>query len=187
MYTSGGTASSHPIRDYNGPTENYYSELVSMMQLRYCTTLQYIDKAGVNSRSERAPAGGPSGYAARLLHAGDAQMVRGFAYELPVGYPDGYDYSTLKSVPSGLAGYELIDAECKRPPSSRTNCRGGSTIRPDGSAYDQGAGLASSRRLDSFAASPVIREDYSADQKLSHWKTAFEVNQQAVTASSRNV
>lgn len=51
MYTSGGTASSHPIRDYNGPTENYYS--IYMMQLRYCTTfLQYIDKAGVNSESE---------------------------------------------------------------------------------------------------------------------------------------
>ena len=53
MYTSGGTASSHPLRDYNGPTENYYS--IYMLQLRYCTTfLQYIDKAGVNSESERA-------------------------------------------------------------------------------------------------------------------------------------
>lgn len=41
MYTSGGTASSHPVRDYSGD-ENYYSAY--MLQLRYCTTfLQYID------------------------------------------------------------------------------------------------------------------------------------------------
>ncbi len=52
MYTSGGTASSHPVRDYSDD-ENYYSAY--MLQLRYCTTfLQYIDKAGVNSESERS-------------------------------------------------------------------------------------------------------------------------------------
>ena len=37
-----------------------------------------------------------------------------------------------------------------------------------------------------FAASPVHSEDYSADQKASHWKTAFQVNQQAVEALESN-
>ena len=108
MYTSGGTASSHPVRDYSDD-ENYYSAY--MLQLRYCTTfLQYIDKAGVNSESERARWRAEAHVLRAYYMLEMLKWFGAFAYE-PNGYPDDYDYSTLKKRTVWELA-ELIDAEC---------------------------------------------------------------------------
>ena len=182
MYTSGGTASSHPLRDYNGPTENYYS--IYMLQLRYCTTfLQYIDKAGVNSESERARW---RAEAHTLRAYSMLEMLKwfgAFAYE-PNGYPDGYDYSTLKKR-SVWELAELIDAECTA--AINTNELPWRIDNPsDVKRMTKALAWCIKSKAYLFAASPVHSEDYSADQKQSHWRTAFQVNQQAVEALESN-
>lgn len=102
-----------------------------------------------------------------------------FAYE-PNGYPDGYDYSTLKKR-SVWELAELIDAECTA--AINTNELPWRIDNPsDGKRMTKALAWCIKSKAYLFAASPVHSEDYSADQKLSHWKTAFEVNQQAVTA-----
>ena len=184
MYTSGGTASSHPIRDYktDAPAEDYYS--IYMMQLRYCTTfLQYIDKAGVNSESERARWRAEAHTLRAYYMLEMLKWFGAFAYE-PNGYPDGYDYSTLKKR-SVWELAELIDAECTA--AINTNELPWRIDNPsDGKRMTKALAWCIKSKAYLFAASPVHSEDYSADQKLSHWKTAFEVNQQAVTALESN-
>ena len=184
MYTSGGTASSHPIRDYktDAPVEDYYS--VYMLQLRYCTTfLQYIDKAGVNSESERARWRAEAHVLRAYYMLEMLKWFGTFAYE-PEGYPDNYDYSTLKKR-SVWELAELIDGECTA--AINTNEL---PWRIDNSSDAKRMTKALAWCIKSkaylFAASPVHSEDYSADQKASHWRTAFQVNQQAVEALESN-
>ena len=182
MYTSGGTASSHPLRDYNGPTENYYS--IYMLQLRYCTTfLQYIDKAGVNSESERARWRAEAHTLRAYYMLEMLKWFGAFAYE-PNGYPDGYDYSTLKKR-SVWELAELIDAECTA--AINTNELPWRIDNPsDVKRMTKALAWCIKSKAYLFAASPVHSEDYSADQKQSHWRTAFQVNQQAVEALESN-
>lgn len=182
MYTSGGTASSHPLRDYNGPTENYYS--IYMLQLRYCTTfLQYIDKAGVNSESERARWRAEAHVLRAYYMLEMLKWFGAFAYE-PNGYPDDYDYSTLKKRTVWELA-ELIDAECTA--AIDTNELPWRIDNPsDVKRMTKALAWCIKSKAYLFAASPVHSEDYSADQKASHWKTAFQVNQQAVEALESN-
>ena len=182
MYTSGGTASSHPLRDYNGPTENYYS--IYMLQLRYCTTfLQYIDKAGVNSESERARWRAEAHTLRAYYMLEMLKWFGAFAYE-PNGYPDDYDYSTLKKRTVWELA-ELIDAECTA--AIDTNELPWRIDNPsDVKRMTKALAWCIKSKAYLFAASPVHSEDYSADQKASHWKTAFQVNQQAVEALESN-
>lgn len=181
MYTSGGTASSHPVRDYSDD-ENYYSAY--MLQLRYCTTfLQYIDKAGVNSESERARWRAEAHVLRAYYMLEMLKWFGAFAYE-PNGYPDDYDYSTLKKRTVWELA-ELIDAECTAAIDTNEL-----PWRIDNSSDVKRMTKALAWCIKSkaylFAASPVHSEDYSADQKASHWKTAFQVNQQAVEALESN-
>lgn len=181
MYTSGGTASSHPVRDYSGD-ENYYSAY--MLQLRYCTTfLQYIDKAGVNSESERARWRAEAHVLRAYYMLEMLKWFGTFAYE-PNGYPDDYDYSTLKKRTVWELA-ELIDAECTA--AIDTNELPWRIDNPsDVKRMTKALAWCIKSKAYLFAASPVHSEDYSADQKASHWKTAFQVNQQAVEALESN-
>lgn len=181
MYTSGGTASSHPVRDYSGD-ENYYSAY--MLQLRYCTTfLQYIDKAGVNSESERARWRAEAHVLRAYYMLEMLKWFGVFAYE-PNGYPDDYDYSTLKKRTVWELA-ELIDAECTA--AIDTNELPWRIDNPsDVKRMTKALAWCIKSKAYLFAASPVHSEDYSADQKASHWKTAFQVNQQAVEALESN-
>ena len=181
MYTSGGTASSHPVRDYSGD-ENYYSAY--MLQLRYCTTfLQYIDKAGVNSESERARWRAEAHVLRAYYMLEMLKWCGAFAYE-PNGYPDDYDYSTLKKRTVWELA-ELIDAECTA--AIDTNELPWRIDNPsDVKRMTKALAWCIKSKAYLFAASPVHSEDYSADQKASHWKTAFQVNQQAVEALESN-
>ena len=181
MYTSGGTASSHPVRDYSGD-ENYYSAY--MLQLRYCTTfLQYIDKAGVNSESERARWRAEAHVLRAYYMLEMLKWFGAFAYE-PNGYPDDYDYSTLKKRTVWELA-ELIDAECTA--AIDTNELPWRIDNPsDVKRMTKALAWCIKSKAYLFAASPVHSEDYSADQKASHWKTAFQVNQQAVEALESN-
>ena len=181
MYTSGGTASSHPVRDYSDD-ENYYSAY--MLQLRYCTTfLQYIDKAGVNSESERARWRAEAHVLRAYYMLEMLKWFGAFAYE-PNGYPDDYDYSTLKKRTVWELA-ELIDAECTA--AIDTNELPWRIDNPsDVKRMIKALAWCIKSKAYLFAASPVHSEDYSADQKASHWKTAFQVNQQAVEALESN-
>lgn len=181
MYTSGGTASSHPVRDYSGD-ENYYSAY--MLQLRYCTTfLQYIDKASVNSESERARWRAEAHVLRAYYMLEMLKWFGAFAYE-PNGYPDDYDYSTLKKRTVWELA-ELIDAECTA--AIDTNELPWRIDNPsDVKRMTKALAWCIKSKAYLFAASPVHSEDYSADQKASHWKTAFQVNQQAVEALESN-
>ena len=181
LYTSGGTASSHPVRDYSGD-ENYYSAY--MLQLRYCTTfLQYIDKAGVNSESERARWRAEAHVLRAYYMLEMLKWFGAFAYE-PNGYPDDYDYSTLKKRTVWELA-ELIDAECTA--AIDTNELPWRIDNPsDVKRMTKALAWCIKSKAYLFAASPVHSEDYSADQKASHWKTAFQVNQQAVEALESN-
>lgn len=181
MYTSGGTASSHPVRDYSDD-ENYYSAY--MLQLRYCTTfLQYIDKAGVNSESERARWRAEAHVLRAYYMLEMLKWFGAFAYE-PNGYPDDYDYSTLKKCTVWELA-ELIDAECTA--AIDTNELPWRIDNPsDVKRMTKALAWCIKSKAYLFAASPVHSEDYSADQKASHWKTAFQVNQQAVEALESN-
>ena len=181
MYTSGGTASSHPVRDYSDD-ENYYSAY--MLQLRYCTTfLQYIDKAGVNSESERARWRAEAHVLRAYYMLEMRKWFGAFAYE-PNGYPDDYDYSTLKKRTVWELA-ELIDAECTA--AIDTNELPWRIDNPsDVKRMTKALAWCIKSKAYLFAASPVHSEDYSADQKASHWKTAFQVNQQAVEALESN-
>lgn len=181
MYTSGGTASSHPVRDYSGD-ENYYSAY--MLQLRYCTTfLQYIDKAGVNSESERARWRAEAHVLRAYYMLEMLKWFGAFDYE-PNGYPDDYDYSTLKKRTVWELA-ELIDAECTA--AIDTNELPWRIDNPsDVKRMTKALAWCIKSKAYLFAASPVHSEDYSADQKASHWKTAFQVNQQAVEALESN-
>lgn len=181
MYTSGGTASSHPVRDYSDD-ENYYSAY--MLQLRYCTTfLQYIDKAGVNSESERARWRAEAHVLRAYYMLEMLKWFGAFAYE-PNGYPDDYDYSTLKKRTVWELA-ELIDAECTA--AIDTNELPWRIDNPsDVKRMTKALAWCIKSKAYLFAASPVHSEDYSADQKASHWKTAFQVNQQAVEALESN-
>lgn len=181
MYTSGGTASSHPVRDYSDD-ENYYSAY--MLQLRYCTTfLQYIDKAGVNSESERARWRAEAHVLRAYYMLEMLKWFGAFAYE-PNGYPDDYDYSTLKKRTVWELA-ELIDAECTA--AIDTNELPWWIDNPsDVKRMTKALAWCIKSKAYLFAASPVHSEDYSADQKASHWKTAFQVNQQAVEALESN-
>ena len=181
MYTSGGTASSHPVRDYSCD-ENYYSAY--MLQLRYCTTfLQYIDKAGVNSESERARWRAEAHVLRAYYMLEMLKWFGAFAYE-PNGYPDDYDYSTLKKRTVWELA-ELIDAECTA--AIDTNELPWRIDNPsDVKRMTKALAWCIKSKAYLFAASPVHSEDYSADQKASHWKTAFQVNQQAVEALESN-
>ncbi len=181
MYTSGGTASSHPVRDYSDD-ENYYSAY--MLQLRYCTTfLQYIDKAGVNSESERARWRAEAHVLRAYYMLEMLKWFGTFAYE-PNGYPDDYDYSTLKKRTVWELA-ELIDAECTA--AIDTNELPWRIDNPsDVKRMTKALAWCIKSKAYLFAASPVHSEDYSADQKASHWKTAFQVNQQAVEALESN-
>ena len=181
MYTSGGTASSHPVRDYSDD-ENYYSAY--MLQLRYCTTfLQYIDKAGVNSESERARWRAEAHVLRAYYMLEMLKWFGAFAYE-PNGYPDDYDYSTLKKRTVWELA-ELIDAECMA--AIDTNELPWRIDNPsDVKRMTKALAWCIKSKAYLFAASPVHSEDYSADQKASHWKTAFQVNQQAVEALESN-
>ena len=181
MYTSGGTASSHPVRDYSDD-ENYYSAY--MLQLRYCTTfLQYIDKAGVNSESERARWRAEAHVLRAYYMLEMLKWFGAFAYE-PNGYPDDYDYSTLKKRTVWELA-ELIDAECTA--ATDTNELPWRIDNPsDVKRMTKALAWCIKSKAYLFAASPVHSEDYSADQKASHWKTAFQVNQQAVEALESN-
>lgn len=181
MYTSGGTASSHPVRDYSGD-ENYYSAY--MLQLRYCTTfLQYIDKAGVNSESERARWRAEAHVLRAYYMLEMLKWFGAFTYE-PNGYPDDYDYSTLKKRTVWELA-ELIDAECTA--AIDTNELPWRIDNPsDVKRMTKALAWCIKSKAYLFAASPVHSEDYSADQKASHWKTAFQVNQQAVEALESN-
>lgn len=181
MYTSGGTASSHPVRDYSDD-ENYYSAY--MLQLRYCTTfLQYIDKAGVNSESERARWRAEAHVLRAYYMLEMLKWFGAFAYE-PNGYPDDYDYSTLKKRTVWELA-ELIDAECTA--AIDTNELPWRIDNPsDVKRMTKALAWCIKSKAYLFAASPVHSEDYSVDQKASHWKTAFQVNQQAVEALESN-
>lgn len=181
MYTSGGTASSHPVRDYSDD-ENYYSAY--MLQLRYCTTfLQYIDKAGVNSESERARWRAEAHVLRAYYMLEMLKWFGAFAYE-PNGYPDDYDYSMLKKRTVWELA-ELIDAECTA--AIDTNELPWRIDNPsDVKRMTKALAWCIKSKAYLFAASPVHSEDYSADQKASHWKTAFQVNQQAVEALESN-
>ena len=181
MYTSGGTASSHPVRDYSDD-ENYYSAY--MLQLRYCTTfLQYIDKAGVNSESERARWRAEAHVLRAYYMLEMLKWFGAFAYE-PNGYPDDYNYSTLKKRTVWELA-ELIDAECTA--AIDTNELPWRIDNPsDVKRMTKALAWCIKSKAYLFAASPVHSEDYSADQKASHWKTAFQVNQQAVEALESN-
>lgn len=181
MYTSGGTASSHPVRDYSDD-ENYYSAY--MLQLWYCTTfLQYIDKAGVNSESERARWRAEAHVLRAYYMLEMLKWFGAFAYE-PNGYPDDYDYSTLKKRTVWELA-ELIDAECTA--AIDTNELPWRIDNPsDVKRMTKALAWCIKSKAYLFAASPVHSEDYSADQKASHWKTAFQVNQQAVEALESN-
>ena len=181
MYTSGGTASSHPVRDYSDD-ENYYSAY--MLQLRYCTTfLQYIDKAGINSESERARWRAEAHVLRAYYMLEMLKWFGAFAYE-PNGYPDDYDYSTLKKRTVWELA-ELIDAECTA--AIDTNELPWRIDNPsDVKRMTKALAWCIKSKAYLFAASPVHSEDYSADQKASHWKTAFQVNQQAVEALESN-
>ena len=181
MYTSGGTASSHPVRDYSDD-ENYYSAY--MLQLRYCTTfLQYIDKAGVNSESERARWRAEAHVLRAYYMLEMLKWFGAFAYE-PNGYPDDYDYSTLKKRTVWELA-ELIGAECTA--AIDTNELPWRIDNPsDVKRMTKALAWCIKSKAYLFAASPVHSEDYSADQKASHWKTAFQVNQQAVEALESN-
>ena len=181
MYTSGGTASSHPVRDYSDD-ENYYSAY--MLQLRYCTTfLQYIDKAGVNSESERARWRAEAHVLRAYYMLEMLKWFGAFAYE-PNGYPDDYDYSTLKKRTVWELA-ELIDAECTA--AIDTNELPWRIDNPsDVKRMTKALAWCIKSKAYLFAASPVHSEDYSADQKASHWKTAFQVIQQAVEALESN-
>lgn len=181
MYTSGGTASSHPVRDYSDD-ENYYSAY--MLQLLYCTTfLQYIDKAGVNSESERARWRAEAHVLRAYYMLEMLKWFGAFAYE-PNGYPDDYDYSTLKKRTVWELA-ELIDAECTA--AIDTNELPWRIDNPsDVKRMTKALAWCIKSKAYLFAASPVHSEDYSADQKASHWKTAFQVNQQAVEALESN-
>lgn len=181
MYTSGGTASSHPVRDYSDD-ENYYSAY--MLQLRYCTTfLQYIDKAGVNSESERARWRAEAHVLRAYYMLEMLKWFGAFAYE-PNGYPDDYDYSALKKRTVWELA-ELIDAECTA--AIDTNELPWRIDNPsDVKRMTKALAWCIKSKAYLFAASPVHSEDYSADQKASHWKTAFQVNQQAVEALESN-
>ena len=181
MYTSGGTASSHPVRDYSDD-ENYYSAY--MLQLRYCTTfLQYIDKAGVNSESERARWRAEAHVLRAYYMLEMLKWFGAFAYE-PNGYPDDHDYSTLKKRTVWELA-ELIDAECTA--AIDTNELPWRIDNPsDVKRMTKALAWCIKSKAYLFAASPVHSEDYSADQKASHWKTAFQVNQQAVEALESN-
>ena len=181
MYTSGGTASSHPVRDYSDD-ENYYSAY--MLQLRYCTTfLQYIDKAGVNSESERARWRAEAHVLRAYYMLEMLKWFGAFAYE-PNGYPDDYDYSTLKKRTVWELA-ELIDAECTA--AIDTNELPWRIDNPsDVKRMTKALAWCIKSKAYLFAASPVHSEDYSADQKALHWKTAFQVNQQAVEALESN-
>ena len=181
MYTSGGTASSHPVRDYSDD-ENYYSAY--MLQLRYCTTfLQYIDKAGVNSESERARWRAEAHVLRAYYMLEMLKWFGAFAYE-PNGYPDDYDYSTLKKRTVWELA-ELIDAECTA--AIDTNELPWRIDNPsDVKRMTKALAWCIKSKAYLFAASPVHSEDYSADQKASHWRTAFQVNQQAVEALESN-
>ena len=181
MYTSGGTASSHPVRDYSDD-ENYYSAY--MLQLRYCTTfLQYIDKAGVNSESDRARWRAEAHVLRAYYMLEMLKWFGAFAYE-PNGYPDDYDYSTLKKRTVWELA-ELIDAECTA--AIDTNELPWRIDNPsDVKRMTKALAWCIKSKAYLFAASPVHSEDYSADQKASHWKTAFQVNQQAVEALESN-
>ena len=181
MYTSGGTASSHPVRDYSGD-ENYYSAY--MLQLRYCTTfLQYIDKASVNSESERARWRAEAHVLRAYYMLEMRKWFGAFAYA-PIGYPDDYAYSTLKKRTVWELA-ELIDAECTA--AIDTNELPWRIDNPsDVKRMTKALAWCIKSKAYLFAASPVHSEDYSADQKASHWKTAFQVNQQAVEALESN-
>ena len=181
MYTSGGTASSHPVRDYSDD-ENYYSAY--MLQLRYCTTfLQYIDKAGVNSESERARWRAEAHVLRAYYMLEMLKWFGAFAYE-PNGYPDDYDYSTLKKRTVWELA-ELIDAECTAA-IDKNELPWRIDNPSDVKRMTKALAWCIKSKAYLFAASPVHSEDYSADQKASHWKTAFQVNQQAVEALESN-
>lgn len=184
LYTGGASATSHPMRDYktDPPAEDYYS--IYMLQLRLCTTfLKYIDKAGVNSESERARWRAEA-HVLRAYYM--LEMIKWFgvfAYE-PDGYPDDYDYSTMQKR-SVWQLAELIDAECTAAINTAEL-----PWRIDNAAEAKRMTKALAWCIKSkaylFAASPVHSEDFSADQKKEHWRTAYNVNRQAVEALEAN-
>lgn len=184
MYTSGGTATSHPIRDYktDEPKQDYYS--IYMLQLRQCTTfLQYIDKAGVKTEGERARWRAEAHVLRAYYMLEMLKWFGSFAYE-PNGYPKEYDYTTMKKR-SVWELAELIDAECTAAINTNElpwRIDNASDVK----RMTKALAWCIKSKAYLFAASPVHSEDYSADQKLSHWRTAFQANQQAVEALESN-
>ena len=178
LYTGGASATSHPLRD----EKDYYGDY--MLRLRLCTTfLQYIDKAGVNSESDRARWRAEAHTLRAYYMLEMLKWFGTFAYE-PNGYPDDYDYTTLKKR-SVWELAELIDGECTAAIDTNEL-----PWRIDNAAERKRMTKALAWCIKSkaylFAASPVHSEDYSAEQKKEHWRTAFEVNRQAVEALESN-
>lgn len=165
-----------------GPTENYYAftccnSAIARLSCSISTRRVSIPKASV-------PAGRAEAHTLRAYYM--LEMLKwfgAFAYE-PNGYPDGYDYSTLKKR-SVWELAELIDAECTA--AINTNELPWRIDNPsDVKRMTKALAWCIKSKAYLFAASPVHSEDYSADQKQSHWRTAFQVNQQAVEALESN-
>ncbi len=184
MYQGSASATTHPLRDYNrdNPNVSYYSTY--MWQLRQCTIfLQNIDKANVNSEAERSRWRAEA-HVLRAYYMSELLKWFGvFAYE-PNGYPDNYDYSTLKRR-SVWELAELIDAECTagintaelpwRIESANERLRATKALA-----------WCIKSKMYLFAASPVHSEDYDAGVKAAHWQKAFEVNRDALSALEVN-
>lgn len=184
MYDATATASSHPLRNYDTTNAeiNYYSTY--MWQLRQCTTfLQNIDGANVNSAAEKARWRAEAHVLRAYYMSELLKWFGGYAYE-PNGYANDYDYTTLrKRTVWELA--QFIDQECTaaintpelpwRIESSNERLR-----------VTKAVAWCIKSKMYLFAASPVHTEDFSEEELASQWRTAFEVNQQAVEVLETN-
>lgn len=177
MYQGSASASSHPLRDY-ATNKSYYATY--MWQLRQCTTfLQNIDGANVNTEQER-DRWRAEAHVLRAYYMSEMLKWFGtFAYE-PNGYPDTYDYTKL--VPRSVWELAvLIDQECTAAINS-TNLPWRIDQSDDYLRMTKAVAWCIKSKMYLFAASPLHSEDYSDAEVVAHWKTAFEVNQQALEA-----
>lgn len=178
LYEGTGSASVHPLRDDG----NYYAKY--LYQIRVCTLfLQHIGSANVHSEADRARWKAEAHVLKAYYMLEMIKWFGSFGYE-PNGFPDNYDYSTMRRYDVWRLARFVAD-ECDaaleiaellwRIDNAEEQLR-----------VTKAVAWCIKSKAYLFAASPLHSEDFDDVDKEDHWREAYEQNKQAVQQLEAN-
>ena len=178
LYDGTGSANLHPLRDDG----NYYAKY--LYQIRVCTIfLKHIGSANVHSEADRARWKAEAHVLKAYYMLEMIKWFGSFGYE-PQGFPDDYDYSTMKRRDvMRLAKYVADECDAALAINELP-------WRIDNASEQLRVTKALAHCIKSkaylFGASPLHSEDFDDTERAENWLTAYEQNLAAVQALEEN-